>query len=104
MSFDNLKHTSKSLFLLNSNNDIINVLTIAEQFNSNKEEKPIIKKNCEICGKKLGLLPVKCKCGLYTCSIHRYPKHDCNFDYKKEHVKRLKKDNPKVAPEKIEYI
>jgi AN1-type zinc finger protein 5/6 len=34
-------------------------------------EKPKVKKRCEQCNKKVGLLGFECKCGKYFCAGHR---------------------------------
>ena len=61
-----------------------------------------MKKRCEICRKKIkSLLPIQCKCEKYFCNLHRYPDHDCNFDYKKENKENLIIKNPKVISNKI---
>ena len=61
---------------------------------------------CEYCKiKKVNtLLAFPCKCGLkYLCDLCRFPEeHKCTFDFKKEGIERLKKDNEKVIAEKVE--
>ena len=51
---------------------------------------------CVICKKKVGLLNFKCnKCHLDLCITHRDPiEHHCDFDYKKENMITLTKNNP----------
>lgn len=59
---------------------------------------------CNICNKKIkSLLPLKCKCENYYCTIHKY-EHICNFDHKKQFQSRLKKLNPIVKHDKLERI
>jgi len=61
------------------------------------------KKRCGICKKKLTLFnEFICKCDGLFCSVHMYPyEHECKIDHKKNHIDRLEKENPKVAPDKI---
>jgi hypothetical protein len=53
-------------------------------------------KKCQLeeCNKKLGLVKIKCKCGLYFCPKHRTC-HNCTFDYRKNSnlSKNLNKGN-----------
>ena len=59
---------------------------------------------CPICKKK-SHLSFKCKCGKELCIKHRYPEeHNCSFDKAKEQIEKLKKDNPKIIPSKLEKI
>ena len=47
----------------------------------------------------------KCKCGKEFCIKHRYPEeHNCSYDKTKEHMEKLKKDNPKIIPSKLDKI
>ncbi len=59
---------------------------------------------CIVCNKRLALLPFKCKCGVVTCVKHKWPEHECTFDYRAEGLERLKKDNPRIASEKLVRI
>ncbi len=67
---------------------------------------PLAKKRnrCFACKKRLGLIPVACKCGMVTCIQHKWPDHHCTYDYHAEAVERLTKDNPPVIAEKITRI
>jgi AN1-type zinc finger protein 5/6 len=60
---------------------------------------------CTTCNKKVGLIPFTCKCddNFKFCSKHRLD-HDCTFDYKKEQLKKLIKDNPKIVAPKTTLI
>lgn len=62
---------------------------------------------CENCNKKiLGLITYKCKCN-YTklCNSCKFPEnHACNFDFKLEQKNKIIKENPLVAPQKIDTI
>ena len=62
------------------------------------------KTRCCVCNKKVKLMPIECKCGVITCLSHRFPSHNCNFDYYKEHQNLIEKKNPKVISDKIEKI
>ena len=57
---------------------------------------------CTVCNKKVGLIPFTCKCNdsFKFCSKHRLD-HDCTFDYRKEQLDKLMKENPKVVAPKI---
>eukprot|EP00915_Cephaloidophora_sp_WS-2016_P004954 GHVH01006600.1.p1 GENE.GHVH01006600.1~~GHVH01006600.1.p1 ORF type:complete len:266 (+),score=31.87 GHVH01006600.1:1341-2138(+) len=40
---------------------------------------------CGICKEKMGLLGIKCRCGVVYCSKHRFPlAHKCGYDFKSE--------------------
>ena len=54
------------------------------------------------CGKKLGLIPFKCRCEKEFCGIHRMPeKHSCSFDYKTLGRLFLEENNKKISFEKV---
>ena len=45
------------------------------------------------CRKKLSLIKIQCKCGLYFCDLHRYhTEHECTFNYK-EYIDKEKLTN-----------
>ncbi len=68
------------------------------------ESKKIINK-CNICKKKLGLMPFKCRCEDIFCSIHRYEsEHNCTFDHKTFGRQQLEKDNKKIVADKLDKI
>ena len=70
-------------------------------------EKPVqIKKNrCWKCNKKIGLLGFECKCKYLFCAKHRHAsEHDCDYDYKKEAIENLKKNNPLFIESKVSEI
>ena len=64
--------------------------------------KKIFKRNrCDLCNKKYGLIPFKCRCGGKFCAEHRYSfMHFCDFDYTS--FERNKIHLPKVVQDKIE--
>jgi len=79
---------------------------IDEPVNSDNKPTPKKKKNrCGICNKKLGLMPITCRCGGNFCGAHRYTtEHDCDFDFKSNDREVLSKNNPKIVSEKLNKI
>jgi len=76
----------------------------ALQDEENKEDEPVQKDRtrCAKCNAKLRLTDMDCVCGLRFCRRHRFSEaHDCTFDYRNEHKRKLTKDIPKVAPRNI---
>ncbi len=66
------------------------------------KSKKTKRKRCYICRKKLGIIPMQCRCNHYFCSFHRYiDEHQCPYDYKTEEREKLRRDNPRVVPDKI---
>jgi hypothetical protein len=63
----------------------------------------MVKKKCFICKKKIkSVIPCKCKCEKFFCRLHMDTDiHECPFDYKEFHKKRLIKENPQVIHEKF---
>jgi len=60
---------------------------------------------CWTCNRKIGLLGFQCKCEYYFCAEHRYSdKHACVFDFKSQARKQLEKQNPTIAPSKMESV
>jgi predicted nucleic acid binding AN1-type Zn finger protein len=60
---------------------------------------------CQVCKKKLGLLPFVCNCELHFCSKHRAPEdHNCTYNFKEAGCKILEKNLIKVVNEKISAI
>ena len=44
------------------------------------------RKYCNVCKKKLNLLPLKCKCNDYFCEKHFFfSSHDCPYNFKQEY-------------------
>ena len=65
----------------------------------------MVKQRCSICKKRIkSILPISCKCKKFFCNLHKYPNHDCNFDYVEQHQNNLKKYVIKVVPEKYDTI
>jgi len=63
------------------------------------------KSKCWKCPRKVGITGIECRCGYIFCGEHRYAsEHDCPYDFKKAHQKKLTKDNIKVEPKKLDRI
>lgn len=70
-----------------------------------EQKKKVKKIRCQVCNKKLGLMPFECKCNGKFCALHRAPEtHNCQFDYKTEGCKKLENKLVKVVANKIEGI
>lgn len=58
--------------------------------------------NLKGCTKKVGLVPIVCRCDKAFCAKHRIPEtHDCTYDYKTNGKRKLEEDNKCIAFEKI---
>jgi Ubiquitin family/A20-like zinc finger/AN1-like Zinc finger len=67
-----------------------------------REEQPD-KTKCWLCTKKIGLLGVQCRCGYFYCTEHRYAEsHSCEYDYKTNERRKLRKQNPVVVASKLD--
>ncbi|XP_047072286.1 zinc finger A20 and AN1 domain-containing stress-associated protein 10-like [Lolium rigidum] len=63
------------------------------------------KNRCETCRKKVGLLGFACRCGGTYCGMHRHAgAHHCGFDYKAAGREQIARQNPLVAPSKLDRI
>ena len=72
-------------------------------------QQPVKKKKkknrCHSCRKNVGLLGLKCKCGLLFCTTHVHPEsHMCTFDHKSCARENLTKNLTKISANKIEVI
>jgi hypothetical protein len=57
------------------------------------------------CRKKLGLVPIQCKCKGYYCAGHRADaEHQCSYDYRAEHRAQLNTSMVKVAGKKLDTL
>jgi hypothetical protein len=66
------------------------------------EERQEDKTKCWMCEKKVGLLGMQCRCGYFYCTEHRYAEmHACEYDYKSNERRKLKKENPVVTGAKL---
>jgi len=96
---------SKVLFLKNSENCVNNTIEMNTNQKKNKKKIKNNKKRCHICNKKMGLIPFNCKCDNQFCTLCRYPEtHNCTYDWKKEGIDKLIKENPKVIGKKVDWI
>ena len=91
--------------------DDINPINLPDQKESYDLENPRVspkrtlkKKRCFECNKRLNLLPITCKCGVVTCIQHKWPDHDCTYDYRAEATEHLIKNNPVVVATKLNRI
>ncbi len=64
-----------------------------------------MKKRCDHCNKKIGILGIKCRCGKTCCSSHVTAEtHGCTFDYKTVGQQQLSTILVHVVPERMEKI
>lgn len=62
------------------------------------------KKRCKNCRKK-ALFLFECKCKMKLCiSCNNVESHKCTFDYKKEHMDKLLKENPTINFKKVDKV
>jgi len=69
--------------------------------------KPIQKNKtrCWKCNRKVGITGIECRCGYIFCGKDRYAsEHDCPYDYKRAHQKKLNKENLKLTGKKFDKI
>lgn len=73
-----------------------------------RKKKTVIQKNkkrCFMCNRKCGYLGFLCKCNYVFCDLHRLPSsHNCSFDFKQKHQRKLSKENQCVKAKKLEKI
>lgn len=73
--------------------------------NMDDSDNNSIKKNiCNFtsCNKKLKLSDYPCKCEKLFCKYHRDPKqHNCEYDFKENHLKNEKIENMKCIKDKV---
>lgn len=55
------------------------------------------------CKKKIDLIAFECNCKKKFCSKHRN-NHNCDYNYKEEHKRKLQKENPLIKFKKIDII
>ena len=66
-----------------------------------------IPKRCQHtdCKKKLSLMKIQCKCGLYFCDLHRYhTEHQCTFNYRENIDKDKVVDDLRCVNDKIDKL
>jgi len=62
-------------------------------------------KRCWKCNRKVGITGIECRCGYIFCGKDRYAsEHDCPYDFRGAHQKKLVKENLKVTGKKMEKI
>lgn len=69
--------------------------------------KPVQKNKtrCWKCNRKVGITGIECRCGYIFCGKDRYAsEHDCPYDFKKAHQKKLVKENLKLTGKKMDKI
>lgn len=60
---------------------------------------------CWKCSRRIGLLGFECKCKYKFCGMHRYAEqHDCNYNYKKHEIKKLRMMNEGIENQKLRKI
>ena len=58
---------------------------------------------CIICGKKVKISAIECKCKQPLCNVHvNELNHDCTYDYKEQGKNLIIKNNPKIISSKIQ--
>ena len=57
---------------------------------------------CIVCGKKVKISTVQCKCKQPLCKLHvMESQHQCSYDYKKHGQEILNKQNPRICGPKL---
>lgn len=70
-----------------------------------KESVQTNKTRCWTCKRKVGITGIECRCKFVFCGKHRYPdEHDCSFDFKQQHRRKLEKENQRVEGSKFEKL
>ncbi len=65
-------------------------------------KKPHKKGHCQVCRKKLGLMPFLCRCEGEFCATHRLPEeHSCSFDQQAAGKALLAKSLPVVSGDRL---
>lgn len=60
---------------------------------------------CACCSRKLGVMPLSCKCGKLLCKLHHLPEeHECTVNYRELGTKQLKDKLQQLRPKKINDI
>ena len=86
-------------------NEVVDMKKANCDCNQQPVKKKKKKNRCHSCRKNVGLLGLKCKCGLLFCTTHVHPEsHMCTFDHKSCARANLTKNLTKVAAAKIEVI
>jgi len=84
---------------------LVNALTklrAVHRFNLGKKPVQVNKNRCWVCSKKLGITGFECRCRYVFCAAHRYmEQHECSYDIKSLHRKKLKRENEEIRAAKI---
>lgn len=73
----------------------------------NKGKRPVQenKTRCWKCNKKVGILGIECRCRYIFCGPHRYMEaHDCPYDIKSQHRRKLRKENEEIKAAKLDKL
>jgi len=77
-------------------------LRAVHRFNLGKKPVQTERNRCWVCRKKIGITGFECRCRYVFCGQHRYmEQHDCSYDIKSLHRKKLKKENEEIRAAKI---
>ncbi|KAH9385399.1 uncharacterized protein NEMAJ01_0295 [Nematocida major] len=79
-------------------------LSLEEPSKKQESVKYSVKRTeCAYCSVKLRITNTfGCKCKRVFCGKHRYSdEHSCEYDYRKENMLRLEKENPRIIPSRI---
>ncbi|KAM0828523.1 hypothetical protein ACQ4PT_067484 [Festuca glaucescens] len=61
------------------------------------------KSRCAACGRKVGLMGFKCRCGGVFCGEHRYSdRHNCGYDYRAAGRDAISQANPVIRNDKVD--
>ena len=61
---------------------------------------PKIKQPCAICRRRVMTITSRCRCEQIICSDHTFS-HNCSYDYRSEHQKKLVKTLPVICASKL---
>ena len=96
---------SKEISKINKSELLSSTQKTIEKTDVCKKSKKKNAKKCASCGKKKGLILLKCRCLKLFCSKHLLPEnHECQFDYIEYSKKILEERNPKVVNDKVPSI
>jgi len=77
-------------------------LRAVHRFNLGKKPVQTERNRCWVCRKKIGITGFECRCRYVFCGQHRYmEQHECSYDIKSLHRKKLKKENEEIRAAKI---
>jgi len=80
-------------------------IKVIRRFYSNLKPKQTNTKRCWKCKRKIGITGIECRCGYIFCGKDRYAsEHDCPYNFKEAHQKKLVKENLKLTGKKMDKI